>query len=814
MRPKVTGAGLFRAGLLAAGLAVILIPRALWNSIILPSEIAADALIVFLAFRKGAPGSAYWRAAALALLAGDTLYFVNHNFPAIAEHTFALSEFIFTIFISSAFLQLWTLFRAGKPSWKDKAYFAGFAAAAAALSCKFVLFPYLYSGNYHALFYRLNSTYFRLTEACVLALAILMSVRTYSAYWLSLLHGLVLISIASLALGYNDGVLLGMEVPFHEYGWFWGLLLVINGQTFSDHGEKDLASWSSIRVQLGWLIFVFNLSLLLILYALGIILLKSAFQLTSLLFIVYGLWLISNTVAFYISGNVREILALLERRSALPKSAHEKLHFSELRSFADRLHTAYATIESQSKLAAIGEISAQVAHDIRSPLAALDSVSGDITGLPEEKKVILRSAMSRIRDIANSLVERTQRPLAAAGEKPVPRLVSALIEPVITEKRLQLRADNAPVIEFDASGSYGLFTAADPAGLKRVISNLLNNAAEAIPAGPGAPRGSIGVRVAGDEGMIVVRVTDSGKGIPAELLPRLFSRGETHDKAGGSGLGLYHAKKFAESCGGTAAISSRPGEGTAVTISLPKAAAPAWFVPAIEVRAGSTVAVLDDDESIHKLWQARLPAQGEGGPRRLDFHTAAEFGAWLEGSPAEGRGALFLLDYELGDKAETGLSLAKRFGIGRQSILVTSRHEEKEILAACDSLGMRVIPKNLCPLVPLRLQESLTGATAVLADDDPLVRLIWKTAAKEAGVDLRIYSGLDELFAGLPGLDKGCVFYLDSEFGAGMKGEDAAAKVKDAGFSEIWLETGHPPEKFSASPWLKIRGKEPPWMRD
>jgi hypothetical protein len=53
--------------------------------------------------------------------------------------------------------------------------------------------------------------------------------------------------------------------------------------------------------------------------------------------------------------------------------------------------------------------------------------------------------------------------------------------------------------------------------------------------------------------------------------------------------------------------------------------------------------------------------------------------------------------------------------------------------------------------------------------------------------------------------------YIDSDLGGGIKGEDIARQLKDLGFADITLETGHPPENFKHLPWLKVAGKEPPW---
>ncbi|MBI4669796.1 MAG: HAMP domain-containing histidine kinase, partial [Elusimicrobia bacterium] len=297
----------------------------------------------------------------------------------------------------------------------------------------------------------------------------------------------------------------------------------------------------------------------------------------------------------------------------------------------------------QSVSEALLELSAQVAHDIRSPLAALDSVLKDVSQLPEEKRIIVRSATSRIRDIANDLIEKnreiktTSRKTAApsaASEPATIQLLSSLIDPLITEKRLQFRSKIGIEIEggLDAS-SYGLFAKIQPTEFKRVLSNLINNAVEAL-----GEKGIVTVSLACDTGQILLKVQDDGKGIPPEILSKLGQKGQTHGKSGGSGLGLYHARTSLELWGGSLGIASirrgdtetrghgdgkldsrfrgndeskggnDGGSGTTVTIKLPQAEPPEWFVSNLELEPNSTIVVLDDDTSIHQVWQGRFSA--------------------------------------------------------------------------------------------------------------------------------------------------------------------------------------------------------------
>lgn len=458
-------------------------------------------------------------------------------------------------------------------------------------------------------------------------------------------------------------------------------------------------------------------------------------------------------------------------------------------------------------------MAAQVAHDIRSPLVALDAALDNTAALPEKQRAIVRHSLNRIRDVANSLLERNRAQLGTsnafendAGEPLETRLLSSLIGSVITEKRVQYGSKHGIEIDFRPTReSYGLFAAIQPVEFGRVLSNLVNNAVEAL-----GDRGKVDVRLAEEGDRVILTIADDGKGISPEILAKLGKKGETHGKAGGSGLGLFHARTVVESWGGALAIASAPGKGATVTIRLPKAEPPAGFVGSLDLIPGSPVAVLDDDKGIHALWQKKLAplALKERDIEALYFSEPEDLRAWAKAEPAKAKVALCLFDYELSGRNETGLTLAEELGLCPRTILVTGRSEEKRIIEACARLKVRSIPKPLLEFVPVKVGAP---SMAVLIDDDPIVHMNWETAAEEAGVELKSYRSPAEFLADLESFSKETPVYIDSELGADIKGEDVAAALKEKGFTNLTLVTGYSPERFARLSWLKVRGKESPW---
>jgi signal transduction histidine kinase len=492
-------------------------------------------------------------------------------------------------------------------------------------------------------------------------------------------------------------------------------------------------------------------------------------------------------------------------------------------------HRRVLKLEVQNRLihaerdAAIGRVASQVAHDIRSPLAALDSVLNDLSQLPEEKRITIRSAAGRIRDIANNLIDKSRTAgrdgsgsaateSRTAAEPASAQLLSSLVDSLITEKRLQFRSQIG--VEIDSridESSYGLFVDIEPSGLTRVLSNLINNAVEALPA-----KGLVTVRLASYEESIEIEVRDNGKGIPPDDLARLGQRGETHGKLGGTGLGLHHAKTSIESWGGSLRIDSDLGKGTTVTIRLPRGRAPEWFVSGLKITPGATIVVLDDDTSIHQVWRGRFEAARvkNHGVEVLHFSTPAELRSWAQTGARTAKNTLYLMDFELLGYSETGLSLAEELGIGDRTILVTSRFDEKGILSESIRLNARLIPKALAGFVPISVAEvpSRGRFDAVLIDDDPLVRRNWQIAAANAGKKLKAYSSAAEFFKDAESIHRETPVYVDSKLGNGSRGEDESRRIHSMGFAEIYLATGRDAAEFSGLSHLRgVVGKGSPW---
>ncbi|MGK5086849.1 HAMP domain-containing sensor histidine kinase [Bdellovibrionota bacterium FG-2] len=550
---------------------------------------------------------------------------------------------------------------------------------------------------------------------------------------------------------------------------------------------------------------------------------------TSLFISFFIFLLVLGTIAMRLSRRVillkRRILSFDGGTNSLEGPRDEiALIFEAFVNKAHQLQNMQNELSEKKKQDAINQVATQVAHDIRSPLAAINSMEKDLTALPEDTRVMLRSAVNRIHDIANNLLQKNREataklkagaltentePHSTTAEPTATLLLSSLLEPLVTEKRMQFRSK----IGIDIDGrvdvtSYGLFAKIQPTEFKRVLSNLINNSVEAL-----GEKGAITIGMTNHESTIAITIQDDGTGITPEILKNLGKKGETHGKTGGSGLGLYHAKTAVESWGGQLDIESEVGQGTTVRVILPQAPSPDWFVSELKLIPNSKIVVLDDDSSIHQIWQGRFDSL-RISDKGIDVHhlsTPEQLRAWIFENPAAAEQALYLADFELLGFKETGLKLIEELNLGPQSILVTSRFEEQQIMEGCQRLKVRLIPKGLAGFVPISFGVAAELVDAILLDDDSLVHMNWEISAKQCGKKLRAFSHPDQFFKIATSLAKGSPVYVDANLGEGIKGEEVARKIYELGFKKVYLATGYEPEKFQGLDFLAgILGKEPP----
>jgi anti-sigma regulatory factor (Ser/Thr protein kinase) len=318
-----------------------------------------------------------------------------------------------------------------------------------------------------------------------------------------------------------------------------------------------------------------------------------------------------------------------------------------------------------------------------------------LVSFPENERVLIHHAIQRINDIANELLQkgnqiRVKHEPGDTETQLTIELIPALIDILVSEKRMQYREFSGLVIETDLKDSFGTFASVNARELKRVISNLVNNSVEAFK----NQIGQIAIRVRNSNSHVIISVIDNGRGIPVHLIEKLGQSGLTHGKENlensGNGLGLYHAKQTIEHLGGKIKIRSTEGSGTTIEIYLKLAEAPTWFSAQIDLSRKTTVVSLDDDLSIHQIWKKRL----SNTINQKQIQSGASFEKLFRENLSDLPSTQFLVDYELLNQGKTGLDLIEELGIAQNSILVTSRYDDAEIQKRSKSLGLKILPKR------------------------------------------------------------------------------------------------------------------------
>jgi two-component system heavy metal sensor histidine kinase CusS len=298
-------------------------------------------------------------------------------------------------------------------------------------------------------------------------------------------------------------------------------------------------------------------------------------QFAALLAVVLGLGVAASAIIAW-TVTQRGLRPIGEMTRALkrvgPKQLHERVTAvgwpRELQPLAVAFDDMLGRLEDS--FARLSQFSADIAHELRTPI-------GNIRGEAEVALTRSRSAQE-YREVIESTIAECQhlghivdnllflaRTEAAEGHlqrtsfdgRAAIEKIAAFHEPIAEDQHVAISCAGAAQFRADEM----LFS--------RAVSNLLENALRHTPAG-----GAIEIAIANSDGNSEVRVKDTGSGIAAEHLPRVFDRfyrADSSRSSEGLGLGLALVKSIMDLHGGTAKIESRAGQGTTVTLSFPQA---------------------------------------------------------------------------------------------------------------------------------------------------------------------------------------------------------------------------------------------------
>jgi signal transduction histidine kinase len=247
--------------------------------------------------------------------------------------------------------------------------------------------------------------------------------------------------------------------------------------------------------------------------------------------------------------------------------APSRLHLNFLRLVSERLRQVNSHFISElmrtERLSLVGSMANSIIHDLKNPLCIVRGCASLIDRHSNDPKLkeltgMLDNAADGMLAMTQELLDYSRGVVAPSKER---TSVQRLLEQLNQQSLRLLPGENIQLVK---AVSYEGDLDLDLPRFTRVLCNLIKNAREAMP------RGGILTLTLEKVGCeILLRVCDTGSGMPPEILSKVFEPFVTHGKSHGTGLGMAIAKSTVEAHGGKISVSSSEGRGTSVEIRLP-----------------------------------------------------------------------------------------------------------------------------------------------------------------------------------------------------------------------------------------------------
>ncbi|MFY7992535.1 MAG: sensor histidine kinase [Bacteriovoracaceae bacterium] len=311
------------------------------------------------------------------------------------------------------------------------------------------------------------------------------------------------------------------------------------------------------------------------------------------------------------------------------------------------------------------KIANQLAHDIRSPLEILKTIKSEFSLLPDSVRIRALLSISRIDEIAESLLSRHKKDVKKFQINKPESLVDVLND-VISEKRIEYELNHSIIIKdlFVEKANRLFLSRVNRVILKGVLSNIINNSIESFGYSPG----EVELVLRSDSNFHHIYIKDNGKGIPSELKEKIFSYGVS-TKDNGNGLGLYNAKVDIEDMNGKIDVVSQPGIGTSFIISFPS------FEEFEEKKEDlKNIVLIDDDKLVQINWT--YFCQEKSIPIRC-FYSIQDF---IEHSSLFDFNTSIYIDSELKENERGEIYSKKIYDLGFKKLYIVTGYQKNEIV--------------------------------------------------------------------------------------------------------------------------------------
>jgi signal transduction histidine kinase len=415
--------------------------------------------------------------------------------------------------------------------------------------------------------------------------------------------------------------------------------------------------------------------------------------------------LLSFMTVFYVSRRylrgIRELSLRLHEFSAETNLGPHKIQveprpndpeeeFFLKKSIQSMLSTKLHLEDSQKTLAEYkseADLCFQLAHDLRSPIAALDTISKSTKNFAPAQKEVLKSIITRMNGITKDLVNKAKQNQIKSDAAKSPEATHVLSSLVQVIEEIKSDSEVSGSLRFDLSkllGVLNVYVIANPDELKRIFSGLIYNAAEATRKDSSVVNLSIAAEL-DDSGVVRILFQDDGCGIPEELQNKVFDKGYSYNKPatkGGSGLGLFYAKTKLAEWGASISLKSSPEVGTVFVVVLNKAFESSVSLP-LKFSTQKSICVIDDEPHIIEMWKELMPSV-------IGFDSPEEY---LKSGRNKSED-FCIVDYHFFNSSMNGLDLIEKLEISGSSILSTNLIDNPNVYNRCAKLKVAVLPKS------------------------------------------------------------------------------------------------------------------------
>jgi len=367
---------------------------------------------------------------------------------------------------------------------------------------------------------------------------------------------------------------------------------------------------------------------------------------------------INNLISFYLltKNNEKIIVQVVGNDSVIYKQEHITLInlFSTQAKISLEMSEMNQKIKEKNKAEAYMSIATQVAHDIRSPIELIKSFQNDFHFLPTVSREYIEAGLEKIESIASDLL-KTHRSNIQQKELELESIESVISQAFVEKKAEFRKYQDVGLIYNNYLTIDTSINKNDGSKIKRIISNIINNAVEALD----TKKGFISITLKNLSDSVSIQISDNGSGIPEPIKDQLFVKGFT-TKDEGNGIGLYNAKNELLNMGGDLTFETSE-YGTDFIISI----------PFYNLQNSKPIVLIDDDRFMHISWARKMQALG------ISFTSYYSIKEFLHDSASHPTSTFVFVDSDLGDLVKGEIASHEIFKKGFENLYLSTGYDVK-----------------------------------------------------------------------------------------------------------------------------------------